>query len=320
MRILMSFCLLLLWTANAVADPLPSWREGATKSAILDWVTSITDRTHPDFIPASDRVAVFDNDGTSWCERPGFASAEFQASLLNSLAINGKIDGQAMPYKAWIANDRKALRKFGMSEAYSRMNAAFAGMPVAAYRDSARSWLRRTRHERFGVRHTELYYLGMLELQALLSEHGFQIWIVTGAAQGFVRSYTEDVLGVPPGHVIGSWTQPVYHEVDGKGVLVRGEMQNYNGHENKPAAIETRIGKRPVFAAGNSNNDQAMIRWAVTGPYRALGLWVHHDDKKREYKYDRGTDKIADLVKTNAAAYEVSIKDDWMQVFACDQK
>ena len=319
MRILISICLLLVMVVTASADPLPSWRERATKEAILDWVASITNSASADFIPVHDRVAVFDNDGTSWCERPGFASAKFQASLLGSLAAGGKIDGEAMPYKAWIANDRGALRKYGMSLAYREMNAAFAGMPVAAYRDSARAWLDRTHHERYGVRHTELYYLAMLELQQLLKTHDFQVWIVTGAAQGFVRSYTEDVLGIPPGHVIGSWTQPVYHEIDGQGVLVRGDVQNYNGHENKPAAIETRIGKRPVFAAGNSNNGQPMMRWAVTGPYRALGLWIHHDDNDREYDYDRGTGKIADLVNKNPGAFEVSIKDDWARVFACDK-
>ena len=319
MRTLTTLCLLLMMTATACADPLPSWREGATKDAILDWVNSITDSENEDFIPVRDRVAVFDNDGTSWCERPGFASAEFQASLIGSLAAEGKIDGEAMPFKAWIADDRDALHEYGMGKSYVEMNAAFAGMPVFAYRDSARAWLERERHSRYGVRHTELYYLGMLELQALLAQHDFQVWIVTGAAQGFVRSYTEEVLGIPPGLVIGSWTQPVYHEVDGQGVLVRGDVQNYNGHENKPAAIQTRIGKQPVFAAGNSNNDQPMMRWAITGPYRSLGLWIHHDDEDREYAYDRGTNKIEDLVKENPAAFEVSIKDDWVRVFACDK-
>lgn len=315
MRILTTLCLLLLLTGAAIADPLPSWAEGKAKSAITEWLTAITDPGNADFIPAIDRIAVFDNDGTSWCERPGYGASEFQVSLARGLADQGVVDAEAMPFKAWFANDRDALRKYGYGKAYVEMNAAFAGMPVAAYRDSARTWLARTLHEDFKVAHTDLYYLGMLELKDLLIANGFDVWIVTGAAQGFVRSYSEEVLGIPPGQVIGTWTQPVYHEVDGVGVLVRGAVQNYNGHENKPAAIETRIGKRPVFAAGNSNNDQPMMRWAVTGQYRALALWIHHDDKEREYEYDRGTGKIAQLVKDHPAAFEVSIKNDWVRIF-----
>ncbi len=315
MTTIILMCLTLLTTTAACADTLPSWRDGATRAAIVDWVESITDPASDDFIPAVDRIAVFDNDGTSWCERPGYGPTDFQVSLARRLAAFGKIDGQAMPFKAWFADDRNALREFGYGNAYREMNAAFAGMPVNAYRDSARVWLDRTRHERFDVSLTDLYYTAMLELQALLAANGFQVWIVTGGAQDFVRSYSEDVLGIPPAQVIGSWTQPVYSKVDGVGVLVRGAEQNYNGHENKPASIESRIGKRPVFAAGNSNNDEPMMRWAATGTYRALALWIHHDDEQREYDYDRGTDRIAGLVKEHPAALEVSIKDDWVRVF-----
>ncbi len=319
MRILTKLCLLLLLSNTAFADSLPSWQDRDAKRAILAWIESITTADGPDFIPVADRIAVFDNDGTSWCERPGFPSAEFQVSLARSLASQGLVDPDTMPFKAWFANDRDALRKYGFRQAYGELNAAFAGMPVAAYRDSAAAWLQRTKHENFQVPHTELYYLAMLELKDLLLVNGFDVWLVTGAVQGFVRSYSEAVLGIPPGQVIGTWTQPVFHEIDGEGVLLRGAEQNYNGHENKPAAIETRIGKRPVFAAGNSNNDQPMMRWVVTGQYRALALWVRHDDQEREYRYDRGTDRIAGLVEEHPSVFEVSIKKDWVHVFACDK-
>lgn len=315
MRLMKIFCLLLMMTATARADTLPSWREGEVKSAITTWLTRITTPGSPDFIPISDRIAVFDNDGTSWCERPGYGPTDFQVSLARSLAAEGRIDAEAMPFRAWFTNDRKALRKFGYGEAYRVMNAAFAGMPVTAYRDSARAWLDRTRHPRFGTPLTDLYYAGMIELKDLLVANGFQVWIVTGGAQDFVRSYSEQVLDIPPSQVIGSWTQPVYRVVDGVGEVVRGAQQNYNGHENKPASIEARIGKRPVFAAGNSNNDEPMLRWVVTGSHPALALWIHHDDKEREYDYDRGCDQIARLVEENAATCEVSIRRDWSRVF-----
>jgi len=308
--------LALAGPAAGLEDPLPSWNEGVVRSAIIDWLAAVTDPQHEDYIPVPERIAVLDNDGTSWCERPLYAPTSFQVDLARSFAAKGVVDGEAMPFKAWFVNDRAALREFGFNEAYRQMNAVFAGMPVAAYRDSAQAWIERNRHPRFQVPATDLYYLPMLELKALLESKDFQIWICTGAAQDFVRSYSEEVLGIPPHRVMGTWTQPVYEETaDGTAILVRGSEQNYNGHENKPATIETRIGRRPVFAAGNSNNDYYMANQAVTGPRRGLAIWIHHDDEVREYEYGR-PGKIGELCEKHPAAFEVSMKRDWGKIFA----
>ena len=306
-------------TAGLAQDPLPSWREGEVKTAILAWVEAVTAPTGPDAIPVPERIAVFDNDGTSWCERPDYGSTTFQVDLARSLAARGGVDAGAMPFKAWFAGDTDALREFGWNEAYVQMNAAFAGMPVAAYRDSALAWLERTLHPRYGVRRTALYYRPMLELMRLLESRGFQVWIVTGSAQDFVRSFSEAVVGVPPERVIGSWTQPVYvkHD-DGTVGLVRGDSQIYNGHEHKPANIEARIGRRPVFAAGNSNNDEPMCRYAVTGPRRGLAIWIRHDDDAREYAYGQ-PGRIGELCDEHPAALAVSMKRDWARVFAAER-
>lgn len=316
---LMTVCLataaIAATATKAAPDPLPSWRDGNTKEAILGWLSAVTDTTGGDFVPLGDRIAVFDNDGTSWCEEPHNNSTAFQVSLARSRAAAGQIDAEAMPYRAWFADDRQALRSFGWGKAYQGLNDAFAGMLTTAYRDSARSWLKRNRHERFDLPLTDLYYAPMLELKDLLITNGFQVWIVTGSAQDFVRSFSETVLGIPPGQVIGTWTQPRYSVVDGVGVLKRGSQQNYNGYENKPASIETRIGKRPIFAAGNSNNDQPMMNWCVTGTYRGLALWIHHDDDVREYAKNRGTDKVAKLAAARAKVVEVSMKKDWRRIF-----
>ncbi len=308
--------LILLVASSVCADPLPSWNDGQAKEAITTWLAAVTDPAGTDFIPEAERVAVLDNDGTSWCERPDYASTRFQVSLARSLAAQGKADPDSMPFKAWFADDRDALREYGFSQAYIDMNAVFAGMPVTAYRDSVRIWLDRTRHSRYGVSYTDLYYAPMLELKDLLEKNGFQVWIVTGAAQDFVRSFIEQATGIPPERVIGTWTTPEYKEAeDGSVTMVRGAVQTYNGHENKPAHIEQRIGRRPVFAAGNSNNDQSMCRYAVTGPRRGLAIWIHHDDAEREYEYDRSTKLIAELCEQHPRAFEVSIKRDWTRIF-----
>jgi len=319
MRRLLVSLILCVPTLCTAAD-LPSWNDGDTRTAILEWVAAVTDEAGPDFIPVAERIAVLDNDGTSWCERPAYGSTAFQVHLARSLAAEGKIDPEAMPFKAWFADDRDALRAYGYSKSYVELNAAFAGMPSAAYRDSARAWLDRIRHSRFDTRLTELYYIPMVELKDLLQANDFQVWIVTGAAQDFVRSYIEGAFGIPPERVIGTWTVPVYGEDTPDPTMVRSEVQTYNGHENKPAHIEMRIGRRPVFAAGNSNNDQAMCRWTVTGPRRGLAIWIHHDDDLREYAYDRSTDTIAGLVNDHPGAWHVSMKNDWTVLFAHELK
>lgn len=318
-------CLLaMLWLSLSVttvrADDLPSWNDGSTKSAILDYLDTVTDPDHADFIPVEERIAVLDNDGTFWCERPDYASTLFQRGLLMSMIKNGKADADHPPYPAWSDYDRDALRSFGWKKAYAEMNKAFAGMPVSAYRDSAQSFLDNNPHSQFQVRYTELYYQPMLELARLLERNEFQVWVVTGAEQDFVRSYIQDAAGIPPERVIGSWTPARAQVTDTMVTLVRDSIQVGNGYEAKPGNIETRIGRRPVFAAGNSNNDHPMCLFAATGQRKGLAIWIHHDDKKREYDYDRGTDRMEKLVKDWNNAHEVSIKRDWNRVFAKKMK
>lgn len=298
------------------AGGLDSWNESSVKTAIIDYLADVTDPAHGDFIPVAERIAVLDNDGTFWCERPGFPSSLFQSGLLASRAAAGIVDATEMPFSAWIANDTEALREFGWKEAYVHRNTAFAGMPVTAFRDSARAYLKQTIHPELGVTYPELYYAPMLELARLLEAHQFQVWVVTGGEQDFVRSYIEEATGVPCERVIGSWTPavPVKDEA-GNWTVVRAENQEYNGHEAKIGNIETRIGRHPVFAAGNSNNDQPMCRYAVTGTHRGMAIWIQHDDSDREYSYDKGTNRIAGLVAESPDAYQVSIKNDWKQVF-----
>ena len=195
------------------------------------------------------------------------------------------------------------------------MNHAFGGMPVAAYRDSAKAFMERYIHPRYKVLLPRLYYAPMLELAALLEEYGFQLWVVTGSEQDFIRSYLEAATGVPPERVIGTWT-PAVSSQDGEEIkLVRGTVQVYNGHQAKPGNIDTRIGRRPLLVVGNSDNDQPMCRYAVTGEHPGLALWIHHDDSEREYEYDEGTDDIADLVQEKDSAWRISMKKDWKQVF-----
>jgi phosphoserine phosphatase len=155
----------------------------------------------------------------------------------------------------------------------------------------------------------------MLELKEYLEAHGFEIWIVTGSEQDFVRALYQEVFGIDPARVIGTWTTPIYSVVEGKPQLHRGKVRVYNGHEHKPENIFVRIGHRPIFAAGNSDNDEPMCLYAVTGAHRGLAIWIQHDDAEREYARRGHPDKIAALCRQNPAAIAVSMKSDWARVF-----
>ncbi len=307
--------LLILIFGCAQADELPSWNNTPVKQAILDFVEAVTTPGSTDFVPQPERVAVFDNDGTFICERPDYPSTLFQAGLVNSLVADGTIDGTQMPFTAWTTLDKNALKKYGWKKSYQEMNAAFGGMLVTAYRDSARAFMDRYRHPKYKVPLSRLYYAPMLELAALLTGNGFQVWVVTGSEQDFIRSYLEGATGVPAERVIGSWTPAVSTQEDREIRIVRGTVQVYNGHEAKPGNIETRIGRRPIFCIGNSNNDQPMCRYTVTGKRLGIALWIHHDDSTREYEYDQGTDHMADLVKEMDNAWRISMARDWNRVF-----
>ncbi len=309
--------LLILIPAMVTASPLPSWNDAPPKAAVLEWLDDVTDEASPDFIPVPERVAVFDNDGTFWCERPSYPSTLFQVHMTRYQAERGVIDATEMPFSAWFADDRDALREYGWRDAYQAMTRALAGLPVQAFRDSSRAFMDRSRHPEYGVPFQDLYYAPMLELARLLESRGFQVWIVTGSEQDFMRGFVFEATGVPPERVIGSWT-PAVADMGDPIVTRRTDVQVYNGHEAKPANIDLRIGRRPVFVAGNSNNDEPMSVWALQGPRRAFTLWIHHDDAEREYAYDNGTDDMAAMVRDHADAYEVSIRRDWNDLYPGD--
>ncbi|MCB1184373.1 haloacid dehalogenase-like hydrolase, partial [bacterium] len=236
-RILLLLAVCLLLGAPARADELPSWRETPVRSALLAWLADVTREGGPDYIPPAERIAVFDNDGTSACERPHGGSSAFQKDLLRTFVAEGRADGADPVLAAWLADDRDALKAVGWTEAYARMNAAFAGMEMGAYRDSAWAWVARNPHERFGVPVDRLYYAPMIELKDLLEAHGFQVWIVTASTQEYIRAVAPAGFGIAPGRVIGTWTAGEYGVEDGRSVLRRGAEQHNNGYENKPGSI-----------------------------------------------------------------------------------
>jgi hypothetical protein len=311
---------LLLAETGKAADPLPSWNEGAAKSAIVDFVTAVTAEGGADFVPADARIATFDNDGTLWIEQPLYIQFAFALDRVKALAPQHPEWATTQPFKAVLDNDLSALLASGQEGLVEIMMASHAGNTTDEFAAIVTEWIGKARHPKFKRPYTELVYQPMLELIAFLRVNGFKTFIVSGGGIEFMRPWSQTIYGVPPEQVIGSSIKTKFDMRNGSPVLVRlPEIDFIDDKDGKPVAIQKFIGRRPIAAFGNSDGDLQMLQWTTAGSGRRLGVIVHHDDAQREYAYDRQS-KIGQLntALDDASAQKwvvVSMKSDWSRIF-----
>jgi hypothetical protein len=302
------------------ADPLPSWADGSVKAAILAFVSAVTAPGGAEFVAPAERVAVFDNDGTLWVEKPVYTQLAFAIDRVRALSPQHPEWRNKQPFKAVLEKDWSRLAAGGYPAIAELVMATHAGMTTDAFTGTVTEWLATARHPRFGRPYTELVYQPMLELLAYLRGHGFKTFIVSGGGIEFMRPWTEAIYGVPPEQVVGSAIKTRFESRTGQPVLVRlPEIAFIDDKAGKPVGIHTFIGRRPIAAFGNSDGDLEMLEWTTSAPGRRFGLIVHHDDAEREFAYDRDSavgrlDKA--LTKAPAAGWLVaSMKSDWTVIF-----
>jgi phosphoglycolate phosphatase-like HAD superfamily hydrolase len=304
----------------AARDPLPSWNDGPTKKAILEFVAAVTDEGGKDYVEPAERIAVFDNDGTLWVEYPMYTQALFAFDRVKKLAPQHPEWKTQQPFKGVLEDDMKAVGASGMKGLMEIIMATHSGMTAAEFDQEVSGWLATTKQSRFKRLYTELIYQPQLELLAYLRANGFKTFIVSGGGMAFMRPITEKAYGIPPEQVVGSSVVAEFQVKDGKPVLVRMPKIDFiNDKAGKPVGIYEHIGRRPILAFGNSDSDMQMIQYTKAGDGRRLGLFVHHTDADREYAYDRdshvGTlDKVLDMAADNDWII-VSMKNDWKKVF-----
>ncbi len=309
-------------SASAQADPLPSWNDGPVKQAILDFVKRVTAEGATDFVPIPERIAVFDNDGTLWSEQPIYFQFAFAIDRVKALAPEHPEWKTQEPFKSLLAGDLKGLAASGEKGLLEIMAASHTGMSTESFTKLVTDWLAGAQHPRFNRPYTDLVYLPMLELTSYLRAQGFKTFIVSGGGIEFMRPWTEKIYGIPPEQVVGS-SGVVKFEMgaDGKPVLMKEtKVEFIDDGPGKPVGINRFIGRRPIFAFGNSDGDQQMLEWTAAGAgARFMGL-VHHTDAEREWAYDRQSpigklDKALD--EANAKGWTVAdMKRDWKRVFA----
>jgi len=307
--------------ALAQSDPLPSWNDGKAKQSILDFVNAVTHEGAPNFVPAPERIATFDNDGTLWVEQPMYTQLAFALDRVKALAPMHPEWKQKQPFKAVLDGDMKALAASGERGLVELVMATHAGMTIEEFERIVKEWLSTARHPRFKRPYTELVYQPMLELLAYLRANGFKTFIVSGGGIEFMRPWTERIYGVPPEQVVGSSIKTRFQMRRDIPELFRlAEINFVDDGAGKPVGINEHIGRRPIAAFGNSDGDLQMLQWATKSGGRRFGLIVHHTDGDREYAYDREShfghlDKALDAAALNDWMV-VSMKDDWKRIFA----
>ena len=320
MRHLLTLVTLLTFSPFVSAEALPSWTDGAAKTAITAFVTEVTTASSPNFVPPAERIAVFDNDGTLWVEQPMYTQLAYVIDRVKALAPAHPQWQEEQPFKAVLTGDLEALKASGMDGVTKLLAATHANMTTTEFERIASDWISSARHPRFDRLYTQVVYQPMLELLDYLRANGFKTFIVSGGGIDFMRPWTERVYGIPPEQVIGSQIAMTYEVKNGTPALVREpEVAFIDDKAGKPAGIHRHIGRRPILAFGNSDGDYQMLEWTTAGAGKRLGLILHHDDGEREYAYDRES-HVGRLSKGLDDAGSkgwtlVSMKRDWSRVF-----
>lgn len=302
------------------SDPLPSWNDGASKTAILQFVEEARDENGDRFIPIAERIAVFDNDGTLWSEQPAYFQLLFAMDRIREMAKDHPEWKTTQPYKAVLDNDMKALAASGKQGILKIIAAPHAGMTTDEFLPIVKKWFETARHPETGLLYTQMVFQPMLEVLALLRDNDFKVYIVSGGGVDFIRAFADTSYGIPPEQTIGSMIGTKFQLKDGTAMLIRtSELAFFDDGPGKPIAIQNIIGRRPVFAFGNSDGDLPMLQWTASGNGPSFCGLVHHTDAKREWAYDRDS-HIGRLDKGLDAAEKrgwtvVDMKNDWRVIY-----
>jgi phosphoglycolate phosphatase-like HAD superfamily hydrolase len=306
-------------------DPLPSWNDTATKKAVVTFVERVTKQGSPDLVPAAERIATFDNDGTLWAEQPIYFQAAFAFDRVKALAPLHPEWKDKEPFASLLRSDIKGALAGGEAAIFQIVTVTHSGMTTVEFEQIVRDWIATAKHPATGRLYTEMVYQPMLELLAYLRGNGFKTFIVSGGGIDFMRVFAERVYGIPPEQVVGSSGKLSFELRDGKPVLMKlPELDFVDDKAGKPVGIQMHIGRQPIAAFGNSDGDLQMLEWAKGGGGVRFALIVHHTDAEREWAYDRNS-SIGRLDKALDAAQAmgwtvVDMKNDWNKIFPFGSK
>jgi phosphoglycolate phosphatase-like HAD superfamily hydrolase len=325
---LVALAIVGITTAASAQDPLPSWNDGATKRAIVDFVKTTTEAGSPNFVAPEERIATFDHDGTLWVEQPVYSQLVYCLDHVPGvIAVKPELK-TVEPFKTVMSGDREAIAKLPVKDLEKIALMTLSGMTTDQFQADVKKWLAEAKDPRWKRPYTELTYQPMQEVLKYLRANGYKTYIVTGGGQDFVRVYSKQTYGIPPEQVVGSAGATKFgYDKDGKPILTKEPKLVLNNNDaGKPEGIHLMIGRRPHAAFGNSTGDQQMLEYTKAGGGARLAMLVLHDDATREYAYGPAqglpdskigtfTKKLYDEAQNNGWTV-ISMKNDWNHIFA----
>jgi phosphoserine phosphatase len=308
-----------------MAGMLESWNDGPTKSAITDFVGRVTEEGSPDYVEPAARVAVFDNDGTLWTEKPLVIQLDFTIRRFRELAEDDPALRTQQPYKAAYEDDLQWLAEAVVKHYHGddsdmkllmvAVPRAFEAVTIEDYDQLVKEFFGEADSPGLKRPYRECGYQPMVELLRYLEANGFATYIASGGDRDFMRPVAEDMYGIPPERIIGSALGITYSSAGGQSLLLyKGAMDFFDDGPEKPIRIWSRIGRRPILAFGNSNGDVPMLEFAATSSTPSLRLLLLHDDPDREFDYTAGAERALETASRQNWTV-VSIKNDWNTVF-----
>ena len=305
---------------------LALWNDTPTRRAIVDFVQAVSTEGSPGFVAPAERVAVFDNDGTLWSEKPVPIQLDFTLFRMAGLAGHDPSLAERQPYRAAVERDFRWLDQAIVKHYHGddadlgllmgAVESAFEGMEVEAFGAEVMEWLTTASHPVLRRQYLACGFAPMVELLRYLEANGFSTYIASGGDRDFMRPFARRIYGIPPERVIGS---ALGLDFDDRGddtrLVYKSKVEFFDDGPTKPVRIWSRVGYRPLVTGGNSNGDIPMMRFARTGGREALRLLVLHDDADREFAYTTGAEDALDRAKTHGWTV-VSMKEDWSAVFA----
>ena len=323
LRLVAAVILLGTGQAHAQSDPLPSWNAGPARQAIVEFVRATTTEGSPQFVPAEERIAGFDQDGTTWVEQPMYTQVIYCLERVPAVVAQKPELRKVEPFKTVLSGDRAALARLPMRDLLKILTVTQSGMTVEVFKAEVGSWLATAKHPRWNRPYTELVYQPMVEVMQFLRAHGYRTYIVTGGGQDFVRVSSQALYGIPPEQVVGTPGSTKYgYDKSGRPILTNEpRFLLVDDKAGKPEGIHLVIGRRPYAVFGNSTGDRQMLEYTGAGAGARLMMLVHHDDAVREYAYGPNSrvgtfsDTLMAEAKTRGWVV-ISMKNDWRRIFA----
>jgi hypothetical protein len=307
------------------SDPLPSWNPGQSKESIVAFVQAVTTPGGGHYVPAAERIAVFDNDGTLWPEQPVYFQLFFTLDRVRALAPDHPEWQTQEPFASALRGDTKGVFAGGEHALLELVMATHSGLTTDEFEQLVSNWIATARHPTTDKLFTQMIYLPMLELLEYLRYNGFKTFIVSGGGIDFMRPWTGKVYGIPREQVVGSSGKLKFEVRDGTPAIEKmAEINFIDDKAEKPVGIQQHIGRRPIAAFGNSDGDLDMLKWTCSGTGQRFCLYLHHTDAQREWAYDRKSsigrlDKGLDEARDRGWTV-VDMKTDWNTIYPPDTR